>query len=307
MPKVAFKQDGSILAAYEKKAPTRENKYASAIYYVMSDDGGVSWTQEAFLHSDTVAGKSRSYFDIERLPDGEIGASWLDVALNAETRGRSVRFARTASSKGFSSEILIDSSACQCCRIDVYTDDSKNIFVAYRGLMKGPLGKQIRDMMIATSNDHGKTFSTPFIISADSWNIDGCPHTGPSVCSSKAGLISLWYTEGSGTGIYFAEKGENDKSFSQRQLVSRDGHHPQLSANKDRIAMLWEENLETNGKLKTQIHYRIVTKGVDIEDRMLTPGDVNAFLPVVAKTREGFVAAYLLERNNHVGVVLRKL
>lgn len=39
------------------------------------------------------------------------------------------------------------------------------------------------------------------------------PHTGPSLCSNKAGLISLWYTEGSGTGIYYAEKRENDNGF----------------------------------------------------------------------------------------------
>lgn len=307
MPKVAFKKDGSIIAAYEKKARTKENKYASAIYYVMSADRGQSWTQEAFLHSDTVAGKSRSYFDIERLPDGEIGASWLDIAMIAETGGRSVRFARTFPSRGFQGEILIDSSACQCCRIDVYTDERENIFVAYRGLMKGQLGKQIRDMMIATSSDHGKTFSTPLTISADNWNIDGCPHTGPSLCSNKAGLISLWYTEGSGTGIYYAKKVENDSNFYQRQLVTRDGRHPQLCANENRIAMLWEENTGNAGKLKTEIHYRIVTDGVDIEDRMLSPKGVNAFLPVVAKTREGFVAAYLLERNNHVGVFLSRL
>src|SRR5690606_14147404 len=171
----------SIIAAYEKKAPTTENKYASAIYYVASTDNGKSWTSESFLHSDTVAGKSRSYFDIERLPDGEIGASWLDVTYDSQLRGRSVLFARTSSSNRFGNEVLIDSSACQCCRIDVYTDDSENIFVAYRGLIKGKLGKQIRDMMIATSTDHGATFSRPLTISADNWNIDGCPHTGPSL------------------------------------------------------------------------------------------------------------------------------
>jgi hypothetical protein len=301
-PKVAFKNDGTVIVAYEKKVPTKENKYAGAIYYVMSNDEGQSWTDEAFLHSDTVAGRSRSYFDIERLPDGEIGASWLDIKLNNETGGRSVRFARTMKSKGFANEILVDSSACQCCRIDVYMDKSENIFIAYRSLKKGVMGKQIRDMMIATSTDHGASFSSPVVISADNWDIDGCPHTGPSVCSNKAGLLSLWYTEGSGTGIYFARKSKTDDEFSSRQLITNEGRHPQLSANNDRIAMLWEENIVSNEKTHTVIYYRIVKDGSEIEKAMLTPTDANAFAPVVAPTKAGFLTAYLMERNDHVGV-----
>lgn len=307
MPKVAFKRDGSIIAAYEKKSPTKENKYASAIYYRMSVDGGKSWSKETFLHSDTVAGKSRSYFDLESLPNGEIGAAWLDIKLDVETGGRSVRFAQTTSSEGFVNEVLIDSSACQCCRIDISTDNNENIFVAYRGLAKGPMGKQIRDMMIAASTDHGTTFSTPVTISADKWIIDGCPHTGPSLCGNKAGLISLWYTEGSGTGIYYAERSNDDTTFSARQLVSQNGHHPQLTANEDRIAMLWEENTEYNGTSNTVIHYRIVKGGADVENKTLTRKEVNAFLPVVVPTSSGFLAACLMEQDDRVGVYVMPL
>lgn len=307
MPKVAFKIDGTVIAAYEKKAPTKENNYAGSIYYISSSDKGKSWTEERFLHSDTIAGRSRSYFDIERLPDGEIGASWLDIKLDNEIGGRSVRFAKTVGTKGFANEILIDSSACQCCRIDVYTDQSQNVFVAYRGLKKGEMGKQIRDMMIATSTDHGASFSSPVLISADNWNIDGCPHTGPSLCSNKGGLFSLWYTEGTGTGIYYAQKAEENNEFTSRQLVSAEGRHPQLSSNEDRIAMVWEENVEINSKPKTVIKYRIVKDGIDVEENALTANDVNAFFPVVTQVEGGFLTAFLVEQDNKVGVYLRKI
>jgi hypothetical protein len=295
MPKVAFKNDGTVVAAYEKKAPTKENKFAGAIYYIVSSDRGKTWTKETFLHTDTVPGLSRSYFDIETLPDGEIGASWLDIKIDNETGGRTVKFAKTNASNGFTNEILVDSSACQCCRIDVYTDDSENVFVAYRGLKKGQMGKQVRDMMIATSTDRGATFSSPILISADNWNIDGCPHTGPSLCSNKAGLFSLWYTEGSGTGIYLTQKSKDENAFVPRQLVSNEGHHPQLCSNDNRIAMLWEENLDFNGKAKTIIKYRIVEDGVDIETKSLTKNADNSFLPVVTRFKDGFIIAYLKE------------
>ena len=307
MPKIAFKKDGTIIVAYEKKQPAKENKYAGAIYYLSSKDGGSSWSDETFLHSDTISGRSRSYFDIELLPDGEVGASWVDIKLNNETGGRSVRFAKTSGTGGFGNEILVDSSACQCCRIDISTDNSGNIFVAYRGLAKGKMGKQIRDMMISTSTDQGASFSSPLLISADNWNIDGCPHTGPSLCSNKAGLFSLWYTEGTGTGIYYARKSKNENQFSERELVSGNGRHPQLCASGDRIVMLWEENLQTDGTANTAIHYRIVKDGTDIGKNALTDANTNAFLPVVTKTRNGFLVAYLMETNNGIGVFSRLL
>jgi hypothetical protein len=71
--------------------------------------------------------------------------------------------------------------------------------------------------------------------------------------------------------------------------------------------MLWEENIKVNEKSNTTIHYRIVKDGMDVKRGMLTPGDVNAFLPVVAKTKHGFLVAYLMERNNHVGIYLSTL
>lgn len=306
MPKVAFKNDGTVIAAYERKTPTKENKYAGSITFISSSDKGKSWSTERYLHNDTVAGRSRSYFDIERLPDGEIGASWLDIKLDNGTGGRSVRFAKTRGANEFSDEILIDSSACQCCRIDVHTDQSQNVFIAYRGLKKGKMGKQIRDMMIATSLDQGASFSSPVLISADNWNIEGCPHTGPSLCSNKAGLFSLWYTEGTGTGVFISQMGTTDNGFTPKQLVSAEGHHPQLCSNEDRIAMLWEENANVDGKSKTIVKYRIVRDGREAETGALTPIGVNAFLPVVTRCEDGFLAAYLAERDGKVGVYFRR-
>lgn len=306
MPKVAFKKDGTVIAAYEKKSPTKENKYAGSIYYVISSDGGKSWTPETFLHNDTIAGRSRSYFDIERLPDGEIGASWLDIKLNQETGGRSVRFARTSHSRGFDNEILVDSSACQCCRIDVYSDMTGKVNIAYRGLSKGNMGKTIRDMMLATSANGGETFSTPRKISQDNWEIDGCPHTGPSLCSSKAGLFSLWYTEGNGTGIYYCFKDEKTNSFSDRKLVSDVGLHPQLSADENRFVMVWEENSGNDDKRFTQILYQS-NDGLEAKKATLTPENTNAFSPVLTQTRDGFVVAFLMETGKDVAMCTTKL
>jgi hypothetical protein len=306
MPKVAFKNDGTIFAAYEKELPTESNKYAGAICYRTSSDNGKSWTPEAFLHSDTIAGRSRSFFDIERLPDGEIGASWLDIKLNVETGGRSVRFAKTRNSGDFGNEVLVDSSACQCCRIDVYSDMTQRINIAYRGLMKGKMGQQIRDMMIATSADGGDSFTSPQRISADNWVIDGCPHTGPSLCSSKGGLYSLWYTGGNGTGIYYSFKPDGNNAFGKRELLSGSGRHPQLSANETRSIMVWEEYLGESDKKFTRILYQIGTDTGVTRD-ILTPTKNNSFSPVVTQTKDGFLVAFLMETSHGLSIYTTKL
>ncbi|MGC3947855.1 MAG: sialidase family protein [Chryseolinea sp.] len=305
MPKVAFRGDGTIVAAYEKKLPTETNKYAGAIYYRSSSDKGQTWTPETFLHSDTIAGRSRSYFDIERLPDGQIGASWLDIKLNNETGGRSVRFAKTEGSR-FGSEVLIDSSACQCCRIDVYSDLAGRINVAYRGLMKGKMGQPVRDMMIATSADDGNSFTTPMRISQDNWEIDGCPHTGPTLCSSKGGVYSMWYTEGNGTGLYYSFKQTGTDEFGKRELISNAGRHPQLSADETRFVMVWEEIPDQNINRSTSIVYQ-VSNDNKVSRHTLTPANSNAYSPVVTQTRDGFVAAFLMDTQDGTRVFAKKL
>ncbi|HYI77741.1 MAG TPA: hypothetical protein VEW65_08995, partial [Chryseolinea sp.] len=169
------------------------------------------------------------------------------------------------------------------------------------------MGKSVRDMMVATSTDEGTTFTSPLTISADNWNIDGCPHTGPSLCSNKAGLVTLWYTEGNGNGIYYAHKSNSQEEFLPRQLVSTAGRHPQVSSNNHRIAMLWEENSDYNGKQITTVNYRVIKDGNDVEKSTLTPKDANAFLPVVTQTKNGFLVAYLMMTGSKVGVYFTKL
>lgn len=301
MPKIAFKKDGTIIAAYERKSPTKDNKYAGTICYVVSADNGRSWTKEALLHSDTLPGRSRSYFDMERLADGQIGASWLDIKLDNATGGRSVRFSRTTERKGFGQEIIVDSSACQCCRLDVYTDIAGQVNVAYRGVENGSMGRQVRDMMIATSGDDGKSFKTPLKISQDNWVIDGCPHTGPSLCSNQRGLYSMWYTEGNGTGIYYSVKETTGDQFTTRTQVSARGRHPQMSADGARFIMVWEENSDADDTRPTKIMYEI-NDGGNRTRTCLNPGRSNAYLPVVTHAKNCFLIAFLMETDDGVGM-----
>jgi hypothetical protein len=296
MPKVAFKKDGTVIAAYETKAPTTNNKYAGAIYYIESHDRGLSWTTPAYLHSDTISGRSRSFFDIETLPDGEVGAAWLDIKLNSSSGGRSIRFSKTSAENGFTNEILVDSSACECCRIDVHSATNGNVNIAYRGIMKGNVGQSIRDMMFVTSGDNGNTFSSSKRISADNWVIDGCPHTGPSLTSNRLGTHALWYTEGTSSGIFYSYAENPSSDFVTRESISSMGKHPQIAAHSDNVALLWEENVTNGSESHSRIRYQ-VRGGAGMRSDYVTLANTDSYFPVITTAGTGFITAYLMKVN----------
>jgi hypothetical protein len=306
MPKIAFKKDGTVIAGYETKAPTKENKFAGAVMYTISNDRGKSWARPMFVHSDTVAGRSRSFFDFEQLPDGEVGAAWLDINVTKDKKGRSVRFARTTKGGGFSNEILIDSAACECCRMDVYADASGRVHIAYRGLALGTMGRTIRDIALATSSDQGRTFGVSQRISADNWAIDGCPHTGPSLTSDATFLHALWYTEGGSTGVFYAATPATKAVFSARESIASSGKHPQMCASDQSISMVWEESEGVGSPTRSRIKYQL-RQGFDVQAGFLTPADQDAYYPVVSKANGGFAIAYMARVDGTTQVFVRTL
>jgi hypothetical protein len=147
MPKVAIKSDGTIIAVYETVSPTPENGWAGFIHYIQSFDKGKSWTKPLCVHADTSRGKSRSFADITRLSNGEIGASWLDVSLDNKKNGRTVKFAKTNGRNGFDNERLVDSFACECCRTAISSNDGK-ISIVFRDI----ISDSVRDISVSVDS-----------------------------------------------------------------------------------------------------------------------------------------------------------
>ena len=240
MNKIAFKKDGTIVAVFSKRNPTKENRFAGALYYTQSFDGGKKWTAPDFLHvGNTTPGLSRSFFDLEALPDGEIGAIWLDSRLTKERgEGSSLFFSKTKGQSGFITDQVIATKTCECCRTDLFVSDDDNLHVTYRDILQD----SIRDISHLVSTDNGLNFSPPNRISQDNWVINGCPHTGPSVGETKNELHYTWFTMGGGQGLYYTSSKDNGKTFESRKLLSEYGKHPQvITTPDDNIIFVWEE------------------------------------------------------------------
>lgn len=246
MGKMAFKADGTVLAVFSRRFPAEQNPYAGAIYYSLSGNAGKSWSPARFLHSDTAHTYGRSFFDLATLKDGELGAIWLDGRYGKSIKGSALFFARTEKGKGFATDSCLDKGTCECCRTDILTDDAGKIFLAYRSItMPSALAaKQVRDMVYKVSADNGQTFTAARTISNDNWEIEGCPHSGPTLAADKNGLQVVWFTAGGGAGLYHGLAKTPETGFGRRTLLTASGRHPQLVAlSQGKAAMVCEEPL----------------------------------------------------------------
>ncbi|HYG38336.1 MAG TPA: sialidase family protein [Cytophagales bacterium] len=280
MPKVAFKGNGAVWAFFQTQEPG--GHYASNVRYLFSKDGGKSWSGSRFISADSTTGKSRSFFDVATLPDGEIGVVWLDKKMEGQEDGRPVFFAKT---KGFGMDqpVVVDKQACECCRTDIISDGKGKIHIAYRNLEEG----NIRDMAYVVSEDGGQTFSTPVKVSNDQWKIDGCPHSGPALGSGKE-MHAVWYTGKEGEkGVYYTSEFYKNRTKSKR-LVSenRTAAHPQLCVIKnDEAITVWDELVEQGDSSFRRIKYRVFG-GEDEGTVSLSNEGHNASFPVVLSLGE---------------------
>lgn len=242
MSKIAFKNDGTIVAVFAKPFLHEKSPFAGAIYFSISSDAGVSWSPPNFLHADTAHHYGRNFFDIARLKNGEVGAVWLD-GRDKSIEGSTLYFATTAPNRGFVEETVIHRGTCECCRTDLLVDKQGFIHVAYRSLTypAALFGEQARDMAYVRSEDNGRTFSTETLISADNWAIRACPHTGPTLASENGRTHAVWFTAGGTPGLYYTHNRPGNQQFAERLLLTATGSHPQsLAMGTDTVLVVYE-------------------------------------------------------------------
>jgi hypothetical protein len=234
-PKLAVQADGTLVAAFEVARPTDDAPRAGDFRYTRSTDGGRTWSAARFVHRDTTAGVGHSFGDLARLPDGTVGAVWLDEKLPGR-EGRTVKFARLGVDGRFGPDVLVDSSACQCCRTALTAAPDGTVYLAYRDL----LSDGSRDIACAVSTDGGRHFTTPQPVRADGWRVNACPHSGPQVVATASETFVTWFSGKEGeAGVRLAKVGQ--PAWVQAPL-GRTTKAPQLAALADgRLVLCWEE------------------------------------------------------------------
>lgn len=307
LPKILFRNNGDIIAAWGESNPNPKNKYSGLVYISVSKNRGKTWSDPVKVTSDTSSMDQR-YFDLALLPDGEAGIIWLDNRKNTEKEGSSLYFASTKNGNEFIDEKVIGETCCQCCRTDLFIDDNKQIHVAYRDI----INDSIRDMVHSVSEDGGKTFTDAKRISEDNWILNGCPHTGPALTYSANMLVAAWHTGAEPSGLYCSNMNDGNTGFLVRDSVSINptARHPQLATMKNGgYILVWDEsnrdpvNPETCIKLQ-----RRNSENKILETRIISEKGYNAAFPVIIPVKNNAVlVAWTQSRDKQDQVVYRKM
>jgi hypothetical protein len=249
-------------------------------------------------------------------------AQALDGAAMARHSG--LFYAREGASRV--SEREITTGVCYCCKVAMAVAPASWRTNAAGGRPAGPAiaaawrhvyPGNIRDIAFTVSRDGGTTFSPPARVSADEWQIAGCPDDGPAMAADSSGRLHvIWPTVVGGPapkGAIFHAVTNDGETFSPRTRIPTMGSprpmHPQILASADgSLVVAWDEVIQG----VRQAAVRRITVGAA---RPLAFGDVihlseageTSSYPVLAATPRGPLVAYVSGKPGASTIVIRAL
>jgi hypothetical protein len=241
-PKLAWLRDGGVGALYAvgKLVPGRRFP-ASALRFARSDDGGRTWHAPVTV-ADSALFASYDFHSLHVAPDGALYAAWLDGR-----HGRSAAYVARSDDGGatWSRNVRVDmGESCPCCRTALASGDGGRLYMAWRSVLPG----NVRDIVVARSDDWGATWSAPVRVHADGWVYDGCPHAGPALAVDAEGALhATWWTGRDGrAGVWYAKSVDGARSFGAPVAMgvaqaSRPAHAQLAVGDSGRVVVAWDD------------------------------------------------------------------
>jgi hypothetical protein len=242
-PKIVVARDGGIALAF---SIFRDKAFNGQVLYTRSTDGGQSFAE---LRPITASNESQRFEALGLDADGTVFAAWLDKRnrIPAQQHGRKYDGAGlffAASKDGgttYSESRLAQDNTCECCRLGLAFAGPGRPVVVFRNIFEGG----VRDHAVVAFSD----LATPgevHRISRDDWQIDACPHHGPSLSISAEGTFHVaWYTNGKvRKGLFYARSHDGGRTFSEPVSIGRPDRNPTrpyVVANARETALVWKE------------------------------------------------------------------
>ena len=243
-PKIIVDADSNIFVSWTKKTSPR---FTGEIRFSRSTDGGDTFETPRTINDDELFTGHR-FESLFLTESGHMYVTWVDkrdleanIELGKDYAGAAVYYA-VSSDQGqtFSQNYRVANNSCECCRIAIAPWGPENIAILWRQIF----GVTTRDHAIAVLTPDGKTMEMGRA-SYDDWQIDACPHHGPSmVQSGKSGDYHMsWFTNGDlHQGIYYARY--SFEKASPEDVYQVDGSagagHPYLAEYDQTLYLVWK-------------------------------------------------------------------
>jgi hypothetical protein len=257
-PTVSVAPDGTVYVGWTARLASEG--HGDDLYLSASRDKGQSFDAPVKVNDDGKA-VTHGMHSLAVAADGRVYVAWLDERnvvkpmatgqagamqkMEHMENNREVFMAfSNDGGRSFSKNQRIAKEACPCCKTALATGAEGRVYAGWRQVLPG----EFRHIAVAASEDGGKTFSSPIIVSDDRWMIAACPVSGPALSVGDDGALRVvWYTEGekAAPGLYWAVSSDNGKTFSESRPLARGqgrGTPLLLTSGKSGAAVVWESN-----------------------------------------------------------------
>jgi hypothetical protein len=289
-PGLAVGPGGEIYVTWSSTKPKAAGAlFASDLRLSRSLDGGRTFEPPLRVNDDRPT--SHSFEGIAVAPDGAVLLAWIDTRGGAGSTATWLARVGERGSRVDSVAALPGGETCVCCRVSVSAGPGPQAAVLWRKVFPGDL----RDMVLSTSADGGRSFTPAEPVHADRWKITACPHRGGSVATDARGRrYALWYTERRERPEILLAIAADGRRFGPPRVVHTAAgsvpDHARLAVNAEgRGVIVWED--------ATAVRRRILLRAIGEGGRTLGPVRVlsqaiKAWTPDVAVTPDGFVVAW---------------
>ncbi|MBK7464929.1 MAG: exo-alpha-sialidase [Betaproteobacteria bacterium] len=243
-PKIAFAADGGLLVSWAHSFGAGHN---GNIRLARADDGEHFGAPQT-VHKDT-AEITHSFESMLTTPDNKVILAWIDkrdseAAKASQTPYRGSGIYAAVSNDGgrtFQPEFKLADHACECCRLTSALDRDGSPLFMWRHVY----APNERDHAIARLKPDG-TLESVKRATFDRWQVDGCPHHGPSLVVDAQGVRhAVWFNQKEGDGhVYYGRlvaQGDELQVEGQLTVGGPRAAHADLGSAGGKLAIAWKE------------------------------------------------------------------
>lgn len=233
-----------IYVSWTRKTSPR---FTGEIRFSRSGDGGETFSAPRTINDDELFTGHR-FESLFLTESGHLYLTWIDkrdleasLAADEEYGGAAVYYAVSDDGgESFSRNYRVAHHSCECCRIAIAPRGAENIAILWRQIF----GVTTRDHAIAVLTPEGEMTSM-YRASYDEWQINACPHHGPSmVAGADPDQYHMsWFSNGDRhQGIYY---GRFSFAGGEPEAVMQvDGNpgagHPYLARLGESVHLIWK-------------------------------------------------------------------
>jgi hypothetical protein len=253
-PQIAVAPGGDLIVTY---AIFKDKRFNGRVYATRSTDGGATFAPSTPITSDDT---SQRFQAVAIDTDGKVFAAWLDkrnaapaLAAGKPYAGAALAYAWSDNGTTFKDTQIAFDNTCECCRLGVAFAGPGRPAILFRNVFGGTT----RDHAVVTFKDP-KTPGPLRRVSVDDWEIDACPHHGPSLAIAPDGSYhAAWFTDGKARhGLFYARADNADAPFSEPRALSspdRQPARPYLLADGKSLHLVWKEFDGTKSRVQWQV------------------------------------------------------